>query len=127
MSTEYISQSTNEVYGWLKAGLCVWCGGKCPGDQCRLRKCDSCTELWIADSLRDLEDGQVPHEYCPPCQAYLNQVHAVNPSKMDHIVCGSLIDAEIKVDNGAEVTCPNCMPAFMVCDNPAPTFVHGDQ
>lgn len=97
-SAEYLSPSSDEVYQWHREGLCVWCGGKCPGDQCRLRNCTSCTQLWIADTLTDVHDGYaVTKEYCLPCQVWMDSYHAVNPAKPTHMLCGSIIEPDIKI------------------------------
>jgi hypothetical protein len=74
----YLNPSSDEVYTWWKVGLCVWCGGKCPSDQCRARKCDSCTEVWLADSYADLNDGRVPKEDCPVCVKEVPVMHLQN-------------------------------------------------
>ncbi len=97
MGVVYISPSGDEAYQWYREGCCIWCGGKCPGDKCYLRNCTSCSQYWLADTLADVDEGHLlTHEYCPTCQIWLDSFHAVDPARPDHVLCGSVIDPEVK-------------------------------
>lgn len=77
----YLNPTTREVMGWMDRGLCPWCGGSCPGDQCYARKCDSCTEVWLASRLADVDEGHVlTIEDCPPCVIWWANLHLENPA-----------------------------------------------
>jgi len=67
--TTYLNPSADEVYDWLRAGLCVWCGTNCDYDNCKLRHCDSCTANWLGDTPVGLNDGRPVTEECPDCLA----------------------------------------------------------
>src|SRR6185503_3259176 len=108
-TTVYINPTTTKVRHWLDAGRCPWCGSECPSDQCRARKCTSCTSVWLSETPADVSDGyQLTEEYCPPCQVWLNSYHAVNPANPTHVLCGSVRDPDIKVTTGSGVTCAEC-------------------
>ena len=78
-TTIYLNPNAREIMNWMDAGLCMWCGGKCGSGSCRARKCDSCTEIWLADTeadYREFDSGgfaaiEPRIEDCPPCVEWL--------------------------------------------------------
>lgn len=64
--TRYVDATAGQMMRWYDAGLCAWCGSKSKGD-CFCRRCDSCTRTWIADTIKDTDDGMPPFEDCPEC------------------------------------------------------------
>lgn len=92
MSTEttqiqYLNPSARDVMAWIDAGLCSWCGGNCSSG-CRARRCDSCSEMWIADTEADYDEfdrGGVATiaprmEDCPSCVEWWANLHLENPA-----------------------------------------------
>lgn len=78
-ATIYLNPTTREVMRWQDLGKCMFCGGDCGSDSCRARYCDSCSMVYLADTERDLDDGRMPKEDCPPCVTWWANLHLENP------------------------------------------------
>lgn len=107
-TTQYIDPSAPEVLAWLRSNRCAWCGGKCGSSSCRLRRCDSCSELWIADTEADYDEfdkgGQAtvaPHmEDCRECVEWYANLHLENAAPA--FVPGDWMESQAVADYRSE-------------------------
>lgn len=64
----YIDRTGFEINALVRRGLCGFCEESHVGS-CRARFCNSCTQMWIADTPADLSDGRPQTEDCPACRS----------------------------------------------------------
>lgn len=72
MTVTYIDPNVTQILNWIATDKCMFCGSEQVEGKdryaCFCRECDSCSQRWISNIRKDLDDGRPSHEDCPECQ-----------------------------------------------------------